>query len=425
MNIRLILYIFIILLSIYILFYIIHNSNKNYKYDVEIKIIKSVEYSTIIRHIQNDTNSEELINYKFYNPSICKINNKPIYSLRFCNFTLCNNINSLNNYSYFSLKPYQINSYVYLFIDNNSEASGGLNNNIEASGGLNNKLYYVDLTTNNKYYPNGYEDARLIVYKNSLYIIANKYFEDNTKDNTEHNKNLSICLIKLLEISSLNNIYSGGLNNSEDSEDNNLLNQSFIKPIENIKLECPITDNFKCKKIEKNWISIVHQDSLYFIHTLSPFVLLKYNDDSKKVEFSYKEENNIPFSLRGGTKVIDYTYMDKNYKICIAHFRYGNYYTNVLCILNYEYPFSLKYVSKEFIFSKNNIVFINPFIIKYINIEQNIQFTSGLEIFYTSDKNDQGYIYITYGQNDCIPKECKIDFNKFNKILSNILIEGD
>lgn len=207
------------------------------------------------------------------------------------------------------------------------------------------------------------EDPRMFQVCDKLYIYFTNYYHDKGKSR------VSICNLKLSREGTIT-----------------------ITPSD-------IQTDFKLQRIEKNWMSLVHNDDVFFVYSLNPFILLKYDvytGYAKKV--FEKRYSDLRTDLRGTSTFVKFG----GKYIGISHRKNSSFfYTHQLVILEGEYPFNIQKVSRDFILYRDEIIFITnkipfPF----------IQFISGLEI-------DDGKLILTYGCWNKTSKKSIIDLSLF------------
>lgn len=176
---------------------------------------------------------------------------------------------------------------------------------------------------------------------------------------------------------------------------------------------------FKDKSTQKNWISLIDNDQLYFIKHIYPFELCKFtegteaegtdtesdddNNDLGKVSSVYKidKENLDNYSeyenIRGGSPAIFFKYKNFEGYLCITHtqkFRFN--YLHQFIVLSKEYPFLPIWKSKDFIIDKNGM--------------SGIEFSSGL----TQINNNE--VIVTFGRFDYSPNYRIFSFEEIFKL---------
>lgn len=152
---------------------------------------------------------------------------------------------------------------------------------------------------------------------------------------------------------------------------------------------------FKEKNIQKNWISLIKDDELYFIKHICPFELYKYDENNDRAISVYTNKNITEEfkNIRGGSPCIPFEY--KKYKgyLAITHKR-NNFidYKHQFIVFNGEYPFEPIWKSKDFIIDKNN--------------KRGIEFACGLT------QIDEKNVIVTFGRFDNYAKYKKYTFEE-------------
>jgi predicted GH43/DUF377 family glycosyl hydrolase len=101
-------------------------------------------------------------------------------------------------------------------------------------------------------------------------------------------------------------------------------NRNLLEPIDSWP------GGYNKTRAEKNWMPFVYNEELYFVYTLSPHIVLRFNEFTKRVQRVYDSSAN--FSYKAPTPVGDFTgwYPDKfglsGNSNCV---RVGDYYLNL------------------------------------------------------------------------------------------------
>lgn len=222
------------------------------------------------------------------------------------------------------------------------------------------------------------EDPRIFIYNHQIYIyliITKKFFIFNPLESLV-NKQSRVGILKI------------------PKTDKNI-----------IKLNPMILEtDFALNNQEKNWMLLQDGNQNYFVYSINPFKLLKFDIDNFKCELIFEKNYNIPKNLRGGSQFIKY----KNIYIGVVHTRYYKKYYHNFVILKEEYPFEIIGLSQKFVIGNNsNICFINKFLnlywVKELKFFNFIQFVSG--IIYDEFEN---VFILTYGEGDKCSKQIEI-----------------
>jgi hypothetical protein len=175
---------------------------------------------------------------------------------------------------------------------------------------------------------------------------------------------------------------------------------------------------------QKNWMPLIMNNEIYFVYSINPHIIVKYIGPSRTAEF-YDPSNtikikpscvkiaetfneNLPSNLRGGGQIVKVTkwnptfdpklrkeplkYEDEDLYLGVVHTRDSTYeYSTYFYAFEIEYPFRVKYLTRPFVFGEKG------------HHSKRIQFASGLAKIV---KDDIGYLYVTYGEDDCTGKLC-------------------
>lgn len=329
---------FILLLLIICLIYIIYDQYYN-----NYLIGSKDNFLPVIKYVYNNSHYK---NYKKFNPSLIYDKDENCFHVivRVCNYTLID-----PKFVLFHLTNSNVKSY-NLYQKMNPSLT-----HVYSSHIINiDDTFYNNNSNKNKF--QGLEDARIIRYKKEYYIYG-----------TWRNQNLisNIMLIKL---------------------DNNF----------NVSEQILFYDD----QIQKNWISIINNDKLYFIKWIYPFELLLFDDNSKTVKPVFKDENNNNNNLkdlRGGSQTIEI----KEGYLAITHIQGSTHqYYHQFILFDKTFPFKPIAVSNNFTIEDN---FDKLFFVEFAN---------GLSL---SDKENE--IIVTYGRFDALPKFKKY---KLNEILLSL-----
>lgn len=291
--------------------------------------------------------------FRTFNPSITTLNGKQILSYRVSNFTKC--LNSIN-------KDVELSRFNNDIILNHIVLEISKDNfitiktpNVSASGCI-----------------QGFEDPRPIVSPDgkNLYLIVN-------------NRSLEKCEPEMWMIRIKTEIFS----------DPKVLEEKEFLAEDVFRLQ------YDKKGPQKNWMpfflksgshqSNVHeQNSLMFVYSVNPHIILKC-DTKTGICSTFAETFNpeLPTDIRGGSQI---QYYNGRY-IGFTHVRRSSdTYVTQAYAFSENYPFEVEAITLPFIFDEEE-EFKSPI----------IQFVSGFDIL-------QNTAYITYGEQDCQSKMCKI-----------------
>lgn len=260
--------------------------------------------------------------------------------------------------------------------------------------------------------------------KNVLYLSKIKFYGDNIV--REYGNTLNILPEPDVEDARLflwNNeiwILCNGLNNADKRHMFLVkINDNGTEFTNDVPIELC---SYESQNFEKNWSPFLIGDELYFIYSIVPFVILKYNKENKKCSRATFGTNKFFYNLssryhnklfiRGGTpflqlgknqwigighsviknisalkKLIDFNILaSDNYKENIDDRKWLRSYNNLYLMFFY----TVKYYDGEFMIDRISYMFQPPFL--HYNIEY-IVFPSGLT------EDDENY-YIFFGEND-------------------------
>ncbi len=163
-------------------------------------------------------------------------------------------------------------------------------------------------------------------------------------------------------------------------------------------------------KYEKNWMPFIYQDNLYFVYSISPHRILKPNLKTGECEFVYRTFPNINWDfgeLRGGSpaiisggeylaffhSMVDAASMHSEGKKTLHYFM-GAY------TFSSEPPFQITKISPQPIVSKGF----------YEGKHRRVEWGEPRRVIYPAGFiQDENYVWVAYGRNDCEAWIAKID----------------
>jgi len=175
--------------------------------------------------------------------------------------------------------------------------------------------------------------------------------------------------------------------------------------------------DFDNHRDQKNWMPFFIKDEMYFVYSINPHVVLKRVDDTC-IKVAETEHDNLPNNLRGGSQIIpvtkwhldkpiDVKYDEEKLFLGVIHVREGHHrYVTYLYAFDREPPFTVRYLTEPFVFAEHG------------SHKKRVQFASGLaRVIEKENGKEEAYLYITYGQDDCDSKLCKIKEEVVMKVL--------
>jgi hypothetical protein len=245
------------------------------------------------------------------------------------------------------------------------------------------------------------EDARLFIWREEMWILCNGLNDTNKRH------------MFLVKINDAGGFFTGGI------------------PIELCSVD---SQNF-----EKNWSPFIMNNELYFVYSITPFVILKYDENSERcikatfgINNFFQELSSYYFNnlhIRCGTPFLS---LEKNEWIGIGHSVFKNLrkmrklfhfdiessnhyrdsvddrewlrtYNNLYLMFFY----TIKYINGTFIIDKVSYMFQPPFL---QHDTEYITFPSGL----TEDRDNY---YVFFGENDTMSMMTRMD----KKFVMNLL----
>jgi|SRR5579885_558193 len=340
---------------------------------------------------------KSLKEFRTYNPSIFTIDNiekfnhnknKPYYVFRMGNFTNCKHV-FLKRWNENELDT--IESYTFILTPENEIL----------------KITHPDISIPNC--EKGCEDARAFIHKKRLWMTSSSKSGEGCK------AEMYLTIFNLKELDYRIDGYNKKLKSTkvEIGKNRTLVNE--IKPERFFKLSFSMPEDKG--RDQKNWMPFIYQNELYLVYSVNPHVILKChidknNDDKNELVKVFETFNdNIRTDYRGGSQIIyakkwNKKFISRKLKrvekyeaeelfVGIIHVRefQSHRYLTYFYAFECQPPFRVKYVTDEFIFGNAG---------EHL---KRIQFVSGLARVY---EDNIPYYYITYGQDDCDAKLCKI-----------------
>jgi predicted GH43/DUF377 family glycosyl hydrolase len=278
-------------------------------------------------------------NYRAYNPSVAKIGKNYICTYRISNSINCTALDNMHSFK--KLKSGEIESFIVISLLDEDF------NTISKSN-----VSTINVGTDIK----GFEDPRIIISGNEIFIVANALTGPANRN--------EMWLLKFNTFDLMAKLQNGDV----------------IKPYSSIKL----TIDFDTDKVQKNWMPFLYNDNLMFVYSVNPHTILQCDTISGRCEKVCVSSNSeISSEIRGGSPAKLYG----DVYIALTHKRpRGGCYTTQIYTFDSQPPFAVRSVSDDFIFDE-----------KYNINTSHIQFVSGFEI--SDDK-----IIISYGEDDCHSK---------------------
>lgn len=395
----------IVVIIIVLIVLIIYRKRLNETSNVEeVFDTKNIQIEDLLQ-IQELYPLKSLKEFRTYNPSIFTIEsnenfkqfehnkNKPYYVFRMGNFTNCKNI-FLKRWNENELDT--IESYTFILTPENEIL----------------KITHPDVSIPGC--EKGCEDARTFIHKKRLWITSSAKTGEGCK------AEMYLMCFNLNELDYRKDGHNKKLKSTKPAFSNSRTLVNEIEPDRFFRLKYSTKDDKG--QHQKNWMPFTYQNELYLVYSVNPHIILKCHidehDDSKNELIKVAETHNdsIREDYRGGSQIIyakkwnrrvrpiannkfsgeeEYKYEEEELFVGIVHVRenqshrYLTYFYAFECVP----PFRVKYITDEFIFGKDG---------EHL---KRIQFVSGLARVF---ENDTPYYYITYGQDDCDSKLCKI-----------------
>jgi len=200
----------------------------------------------------------------------------------------------------------------------------------------------------------GYEDPRLFKYRNSYWIICTKIDKNGQR------------------------LIIFDINNSSKEYELKYKNRN---------------------KVEKNWLPFVVNDELYFLYSIDPYIVLKYNENECIKVVSTVKKNIFSEKIGGSVPGIDFKYNNRDYFMFGGHISINKYHIirkNFFFLTEKTFPFDIKFHTEILDFNNHPI-----------------EFLSGMYI-----KNDK--VVLSYGVNDCYSEKIEVKKEEISKLMMKI-----
>ena len=228
-------------------------------------------------------------------------------------------------------------------------------------------FYYPEFNSI-KYRLTGYEDPRVVVLKDLVYIFVSCFANSN--------KYIQVCMI----------VIPAKIKDVADK----------ILPVD-VKLLEP---SFNQQTYQKNWMPFVHDNDIYLVFDTKPLIILKCNSvtgEVKHIDRTMAKTQKIgSIQIRGGA-IVRY---DENLFLSIAHIRRGMYYTQIFYL--FDTNWKILGFTDEFVIRDDKLEFVKNKTFLYFQIK--VQFASGILI-----KGNQ--IIVSYGEGNVRSKLFFLDLN--------------
>jgi len=255
------------------------------------------------------------------------------------------------------------------------------------------------------------EDPRIISDQNNLHIIANSLSGENCKNE---------MWLMTIPIKQLNHKFIENSNSSGNTATNtNSKNYDYSLIVNPIKL----TIDFDLDKKQKNWMPFFYENKLMFIYNVNPHTILECDTNTGQCIKKYQTHNTqLPNNIRGGSCAIklagvnlpillhhESPQMNKSkgvmnhpsdFYVVASHVQRASHrYVTQFYAFESNPPFKIIAMSDDFVFDEDKDI-----------TRPTIQFASGLE-------QVDDFIIVTFGEDDCDSKICKIPLSDFIKAL--------
>jgi len=221
----------------------------------------------------------------------------------------------------------------------------------------------------------GFEDPRTFIHNGKFYIVANVHSRLNC------DTQMFLVSFPLTDL----------------TDNTNFTQVQSIAPSQIIPLE---TSNPRDRnQMQKNWMPFVHQNRICFVYSVNPHIVYKCDESTGEcVKLAETTNPTISTSIRGGSQIQLY----KDRYIAFTHKRDANRYSTQIYAFSPTYPFHITHMTDDFMFATganlSNLL---------------VQFVAGFDI-----KNDVAYV--TYGEQDCHAKVCKIPMQRIMAALKPV-----
>lgn len=388
----------LIIVVIVIVIFLIFKSSSNQGHGTD-ELFGDIEmHIEDMLQIQDLYKLTSLENFRTYNPCVFTIEgfNKPFYSYRMSNFTMCVNRKLMK---WDKHNKEKVESHTFICAPNKEIF----------------KITHED--TAQPKCVRGCEDSRTIVNKNKLYITC------NSSSATKCRREMVVMEFDLKE-------FTEPASNFHPIFENE---RRLVREVEPLSMTTLKID-FDNHRDQKNWMPFFIEDELHFVYSINPHVILKKVGD-ECIKVAETSHDNLPNNLRGGSQIIPVTKWNVKspppiYKngmmiqenlayneeeklfLGVIHIRESHHkYVTYLYAFDRNPPFNVKYITEPFVFSENG------------DHKKRVQFASGLakvaehSTTKTGHHSLDSYLYITYGQDDCDSKLCRIKEEVVMKVL--------
>lgn len=291
--------------------------------------------------------------FRSFNPSLTKVNDELVYVYRVSNALNCD-------------KPLDFIEDKFMAANNPSKSSYIALSNGKTS---------VDITTEivgGVMCSKGYEDPRAVSSPNGdMILISASAVTGSPGCRSE---------MWLLEISSEDYRQALTTNGKPRS----------VVPQREIKMKL----NFDTDQHQKNWMPFFAQDQLLFVYSINPHIILKCDRKTGKCkELARSSSDEIPKNLRGGSQVLLYndSFIAATHRQLSGHSYVTQFYT-----FETVAPFRITGITPDFKFVESDAPRGTP---------SRIQFVAGFQVI-------EDIAILTYGEQDCYSKECRIPMVK-------------
>lgn len=222
----------------------------------------------------------------------------------------------------------------------------------------------------------GFEDPRTFIHNNKFYIVANVHSRLN-------------CDTQMFLVS---------FPLSDITDNGNFTQVQSITPSQILPLE---TSNPKDRnQMQKNWMPFVlNNNHICFVYSVNPHIIYKCDESTGECTKLAETTNpTISTSIRGGSQVQFY----KGQYIAFTHKRDANRYRTQIYAFSPQYPYHVTHITDDFMFATGANV---------SNLL--VQFVAGFDI-----KDD--IAYVTYGEQDCHAKVCRIPMKRIMDALKPV-----
>lgn len=366
----------ILIIILIVTFFVVYYSRRNGRDFADILDHEDVHFEEMLQ-IQNLYNIPSLDEFRTYNPCVFTIGKYglPYFVYRVSNFTMCRD---RKNKGWNSKKKDEIESHTFIYSPNGEIFK--ISHDVLA------KPTCV----------RGCEDSRTVVNGDFLYIFC------NASSGSDCSREMYEMKIPLSEFTELENGWKPIFEGSRRYV------REIIPEVKKLRMRT------KTNQDEKNWMPFFVDDVLHFVYSVNPHIVMRENNGY--VDEVFKTYNDVlPGNLRGGSQVIPVTkwnsgpdeYVAEHLYLSVIHVREGHKkYVTYFYAFDVEEPYRVKYITKGFVFEDN---------------VKRVQMATGLAKVYENEGDGKvSYLYITYGQDDCYSKLCKVSEESIMKSLVSV-----